>query len=1181
MFLRILAGLICSLQLAGPPALAQTQIASTSTQDSTITPTSDSIGITRYSFDELKTSLRLTSTPVGYKPPLGPAMFTTLTYIMGDTAQPAHFTNFNIGPNWTLNWLTYIQYAAGNPFNNVKLYTQSGDLVNYVENNNSFAPNSSDHSVLSLISTNPVTYKLSLVNGTAKIFSASAGATGATQQVFLSQTIDPAGNTVNYHYDNQMRLTSVVDAIGQATTFTYALNASPLLITQITDPFGRSAQLSYDGSGRLLSITNVGGMQSSFQYDASSLINALTTPYGVTQFKYNRPGNNIPYLVATDPLGNSERVEFRPGAPGIAASDPQSTVPAGMSAPNNAQLDDGNSFYWNKLAHQKGAGNYQKARLTHWAFGSLYQSSQYHWPKDPVASVKYPLENRVWYNYSGTENRPIQIGRVLDDGSTQITRYAYNSLGYQTSKIDPLGRQTQSTFASNQIDPVAIQQLTAGNLWATTNQYSYNNQHLPLTYTDASGNTRRNTYNSAGQLTAVTNALNQTTLYQYNNLGYLTAIINPDGKTQVSLSYDAYGRVAAQTSSEGITLTYSYDNMDRTTKISYPDGSSQIYTWNNLDITAVTNRLGRRTQYAYDANRNLISIIDPLGQTTQYSYYPDGSLNTLTDPNGKVTSWLRDIEGRVTAKQYPDGHRLTYAYEATTSRLKSITDSLGQTKSIAYTLDDSPSQISYINSRNATPGVSFQYDAYFPRLTAMQDGLGATSWQYNSVGVNGALRMAAENGPFNNDTIGYQYDELGRLSGHSVDVSAETFAYDALNRLIGHNSPLGNVTLSYLGETSQLTGLSLGSGPIAAAWQYDSNLNDRRLLSITNSGAARGYDFTSNAAWQILRINETVSAGSAWAAKNWSYGYDLANRLVSASDANGDNYAYAYDPAANITEINALAKVRQYQVNEVNQVVTANNQTYSYDANGNLLNDGVRSYLWDAENRLLQIKVLANGNSYAFRYDGLSRRVSIIGKTGGSSTETRYLWCGDQICQRRNGQDIVQRRYYPEGEYLPGAGGLFYAKDHLGSVRDAVSTRDGSLAASYDYDPYGNPTQSSGGGATDFRYAGMLYLPGANLYLTLFRAYDPVSGRWMSKDPSQESGGLNLYAYVKNNPLSFVDKLGLWADDPDPTPPEPPKDPKDIPLDDPTIKNLLDDNTDPGPNDFKIHTPQGCACARG
>ena len=152
--------------------------------------------------------------------------------------------------------------------------------------------------------------------------------------------------------------------------------------------------------------------------------------------------------------------------------------------------------------------------------------------------------------------------------------------------------------------------------------------------------------------------------------------------------------------------------------------------------------------------------------------------------------------------------------------------------------------------------------------------------------------------------------------------------------------------------------------------------------------------------------------------------------------------------------------------------------------------------------------------------DGLGGRAAIRESPDGYNyTETRYLRCGERICQARNGSDVVVRRYYDEGEQAVSLIGpttpYYYAQDHLGSVRDLVNA-SGTVLASYDYDPYGNPTRatSTNGARADYRYAGLFYHAQSGLYLTHYRVYDPVTARWLSRDPIGETGGINLYGYV-------------------------------------------------------------------
>jgi RHS repeat-associated protein len=141
-----------------------------------------------------------------------------------------------------------------------------------------------------------------------------------------------------------------------------------------------------------------------------------------------------------------------------------------------------------------------------------------------------------------------------------------------------------------------------------------------------------------------------------------------------------------------------------------------------------------------------------------------------------------------------------------------------------------------------------------------------------------------------------------------------------------------------------------------------------------------------------------------------------------------------------------------------------------------------------------------------------------------------YLWCGTEICEVRDGNGAtVLRRLFPQGEALLGASGstnYFYTRDHLGSVREAVGA-NGLLATRYSYDPFGQKSVIQEYLQTTFDFTGDLAHQKSGLYLTWFRALDSTHGRWLSRDPSGEAVGINLYEYVTDNPLSRVDHFGL------------------------------------------------------
>ena len=456
-----------------------------------------------------------------------------------------------------------------------------------------------------------------------------------------------------------------------------------------------------------------------------------------------------------------------------------------------------------------------------------------------------------------------------------------------------------------------------------------------------------------------------------------------------------------------------------------------------------------------------------------------------------------------------------------------MTDPLGQSKNYSYFLDNDLKALTYTGAVHATPNVTFAYDPYFQRIISMADGNGTRQYQYYAPGVLGALKRKQESGPYLNDTIAYQYDALGRVIQQTVDTAAETFTYDVLGRLSNHFDALGSFDLSFLGQTSQMTSRMLHGSALGTNWTYDSNTNDRRLTDITNSGATRSYHYTTTPENIITQISELAPSGSAFTPQTWNYGYDNADRLLNASA--GASYAYGYDAADNITSAQGPSGSESGTYNDVNQIGTFNGLSFLYDTNGNVTDDGVRTYMWDVENRLISIGYKSQPTrTTTFRYDGLGRRTSIVSTNGVISTEVRYLWCGQRLCQARNSSDTVVRRYYSEGEVVPASGTLlYYAKDHLGSVRDVLAIQNGSRVASFDYDPYGNPTQSNGRITTDFRFAGVFYEQNSGLYLTEYRAYDPKTSRWLSRDQLGESGGINVYGYVKNNPVRNIDPLGL------------------------------------------------------
>jgi RHS repeat-associated protein len=174
------------------------------------------------------------------------------------------------------------------------------------------------------------------------------------------------------------------------------------------------------------------------------------------------------------------------------------------------------------------------------------------------------------------------------------------------------------------------------------------------------------------------------------------------------------------------------------------------------------------------------------------------------------------------------------------------------------------------------------------------------------------------------------------------------------------------------------------------------------------------------------------------------------------------------------------------------------------------------------------VKELHGTHESAYEYDGASRRVKITEKENGVQTKQEtFVWCGSRICQNRasNGSTVL-RSYFGNGFEESGPTKYFYTRDHLGSVREVVGSDGTTIASRLSYDPWGKVTETGSGALSDFTYTGHHFDRPTGLNLAQYRGYDSQLGRWLSRDPIDLAGGLNLYGYVENDPIKYLDPSG-------------------------------------------------------
>lgn len=917
-------------------------------------------------------SLNLVDAPLGYTPAIGPSVVFTLTYNQREAGQPSTFDYGHVGRNWSHGWLSFIDEtragSAGSYTFKPIVRVAGGGSERYPESSvtastdlpaYTFPSQAETRVVLSKLDAS--TYQQLNPDGSRLIFGFRTGA-ASDRRYFLTRRIDPFGNALTLGYDPSSRLVVVTDALGQVTTLAYTDSADPLRITGVTDPFRRSCTLGYNAAGQLSTLTDVIGLTSTLVYQTGTdFITTLTTPYGTSTFARSPDAsstgpNRVRWLTLTDAQGDTERVEFRDDS---AAYPAVGTLPSDMLA-GGSYHNYRNTFYWDKKAYKENPTDVNYAHTYHWTHTSAPVAHQ---TSSRLEAEKPAFEDRVWYNYEGqttsyydgTTSRRTKIGRVLDDGTTQLTQYEYNTLGRVTKATDPLNRETTYVYDTNDIDLLEVRQKTGASTYEVLAKATYT-QHLPLTTTDASGQVTTYTYNSAGQLRTVTNAKAETTTFWYHptglaadvdfaNLsatatGYLVMVDGPltGIADSIRTTYDGFGRVRTVTESEAYAVTTEYDLFDRPTLITYPDNTTSQIVYDRLDPIKTKDRLGRWTQTTYNALRQPSVIRDALGRKTLLQYCNCGGLRTLTDANGRTTVWSYDTQGRVIGKNYPDGTATSYGYETNTGRLKTATDAKGQVTTYTYFKDDSVSSVTYTNAAVATPAVSYTYDPYYPRPLTRTDGVGTTVFAYNPIPTTptlGAGRLASVDGPWADDTQAFAYDELGRALTASINGTANTttLGYDALGRVTGITNPLGAFGLTYVGATARPLQKTYPNGQVTN-YAYHPNVpavgtgnGDQRLQQIANLTSSASNLSTHGYTYDAEGIIKTwTSQTDANAALTATFGYDEVNQLTSAvlptSTTASTRHIYNYDKAGNRTSVQVANAVTAAAHDSGNRVRT-------------------------------------------------------------------------------------------------------------------------------------------------------------------------------------------------------------------------------------------------------------------
>lgn len=371
-------------------------------------------------------------------------------------------------------------------------------------------------------------------------------------------------------------------------------------------------------------------------------------------------------------------------------------------------------------------------------------------------------------------------------------------------------------------------------------------------------------------------------------------------------------------------------------------------------------------------------------------------------------------------------------------------------------------------------------------------------------------------------SISYSYDKTNRLS-QITNGGTVTFGYDARGQRTGLTYPNGDTAAYSYDKQGRLTSLTHknGNGIVIRSNSYTLDKIGNRQ---TNTTQDRTSSYSYDPVYRLIQAltntpgnssNTKPSKGTTNATEQQKefFSYDpVGNRMASAN-----NKTYAYGPA--------------------NQLTTVNGTTYSYDKNGNLTqkttSTETTTYTWDFENKLIKVTTPVTTSEYA--YDPFGRRIEKKTTENGTTNTTKYFYDKQSILFDYDETGTIGNRYI-HGPNIdePLAVTIdkdkyYYHADGLGSII-SLTDQSGKTVQTYVYDSFGDLKDQKNRIKQPYAYTGREWDKETGLYYYRARYYDPIDGRFISKDPIGFAGGINLFNYTDSNPINRTDPLGLtWS----------------------------------------------------
>jgi RHS repeat-associated protein len=823
---------------------------------------------------------------------------------------------------------------------------------------------------------------------------------------------------------------------------------------------------------------------------------------------------------------------------------------------NTGELQQGTDPCGYTTTYQYNSGN--TGALPTSVTNALGQTTTYFYDSENlvVTSISDPNQQTTTKNYD-ILTRLISVS-YPDGGSTT---FCYTDTGGSTCSQSGAPYEVVKTVAItpslNETSTVVFDGL--GRISQTQLNSDPSGVDYTLTTYDADGR-KSQVYNPTRCATITSNCNSETTwgvtTTNYDPLNRVTSVVEQDGGT-VSTNYSAFPCTTV-TDEAGNSRESCVDGLGRMTSVIEDPGSSP--------------HLNYSTSYAYDALSNLTGVTQngsnsSYARTRRFSYDSLSELTSAQNPESGTISYAYDADGNVIAKTAPSPNQpstgtntvvTTYSYD-TLNRMtgKSYVDSYTSNPATAYALFGYDG-VALTGCTTSPPSDTDSYP--IGRRTAMCDGSGGTAWSHDKMGRILKVRrtIGTVKGEYDNDA----YNLDGSVQSITALAYQVNYNYNKARQPISvanGSDPFNYAASATYAPTGEVTGMSLGAAPITVANAYSDRLQPILLSATTTSATlfSECFDFHLGVAITTpsqcaLSAYTTGDNGNVYTIANerdstrtQTFQYDSLNRITQGQSSGAQwGETYTIDAWSNLTNIGQVSGKTNHE--GLSQSALTNNQLtgFTYDAAGNMTVNGSDTYVYDAENRL----IATAGMSYIYDGDGDRVEKCTEGTTAGTcasgATGTMY-WRGtspDPQSETDLSGNVLENYIFFGRQRIarrePTKTVHFYFSDHLGShgvVENATGT---ACEQDIDYYPYGGQENDyCPNVAQNYKFTGKERdAESGNDYFEA-RYYSSAMGRFLSPDWSakeepvpyatfDDPQSLNLYSYVRNNPLARVDADG-------------------------------------------------------